>query len=284
VRNDGKVLMLDPRNARLNVYESDGSPADNWPVPGGLFISQAMTVDTADHVYLKILTEMPEQNKPWKIGLLHLDPNGEIIDTVPDPSIAGEPENYGQRFYPAKVWAWSALAYMVVGVSRDYSFEVRRSVGPMVRIERMTVPVELVPEERAEYEAREEWRRERGIVAVAADRQPVPARKPPYRLLYVGERGRIWVWRYTAAEKMDPADVPPPDPNRPPPVSWREPIVFDVFEPDGTYLGAVRMPPRARAAIFRGDTIWGIRRGELDEQYVVRLVVAREASAGQQPE
>jgi hypothetical protein len=111
---------------------------------------------------------------------------------------------------------------------------------------------------------------------VAADRQPVPARKPPYRLLYVGERGRIWVWRYTRAEKMDPAEVREPDPHRPPPITWREPIVFDVFEPDGTYLGEVHMPPRTNAMVLRGDTIWGIRTGELDEEYVVRLVIAGE--------
>ena len=68
VRSDGRVLMRDPRNARINVYDPDGSPADHWPVASGLFTGQAMTVDTADHVYLKILSEWPEQNKPWKIG------------------------------------------------------------------------------------------------------------------------------------------------------------------------------------------------------------------------
>ncbi len=41
--------------------------------------------------------------------------------------------------------------------------------------------------------------------------------------------------------------------------------------PDGTYLGEVQVPERTSIHIFRGDTLWGIRRGDLDEQYVVRL-------------
>jgi sugar lactone lactonase YvrE len=276
VRSDGRVLMRDPRNARINVYEPDGTPADHWPVASGLFAPEAMTLDTADHVYLKILTERPQPNKPWKIALQHLDPDGQLLDTIPDPPIAGEPESGGGwRFEPTKHWAWSPLAYMVVGVSRDYSFEVRRPGGPVLRIERVVEPVELHPEERAEWEAANEWRRRTQADVLAAEIPPVAARKPPYRGLFVGERGRIWVWRYTVAEKMDPAEIRPPDPNRPPPVTWREPRVFDVFEPDGTYLGEVHLPPRTRASIFRGDTIWGIRTGELDEQYVVRLEISR---------
>jgi len=276
VRSDGKVLMRDPRNARINVYEPDGTPADHWPVASGLFTSQAMMIDMADHVYLKILTERPERNRPWKIGLLHLDADGQLLDTIPDPPIAGAPESGGGgRFVPAKQWAWSPLGYMVVGVNRDYSFELRPPGRPVLRIERTVEPVELQPEERAEWEARNEWTRRNEGQFMTAEIPPVPAQKPPYRGLYIGERGRIWVWRYTVAEKMDPAEVREPDPNRPPPITWREPRVFDVFEPDGTYLGEVRMPPRTSAAIFRGDTIWAIRRGELDEQYIVRLVVSR---------
>jgi hypothetical protein len=281
VRSDGRILMRDPRNARINVYEPDGSPADHWPVASGLFTSQAMAIDTADHVYLKIRTEMPEPNKPWKIGLLHLGADGRLLDTIPDPPISGAPEaGGGGRFVPAKEWAWSPLGYMAVGVSRDYSFELRRPGEPVLRIERVVEPVEVHPEERAEWEATNEWVRRTQGQFLTAEIPAVPAQKPPYRGLYIGERGRIWVWRYTRAEKMDPAEVREPDPNRPPPISWREPIVFDVFEPDGTYLGEVHMPPRTNAMVFRGDTIWGIRRGELDEQYVVRLVVSLEDSAG----
>ena len=40
---------------------------------------------------------------------------------------------------------------------------------------------------------------------------------------------------------------------------WREPIVFDVFEPDGRYLGQVSAPPGFRTQplpSIRGNTVW----------------------------
>ncbi|HRP09268.1 MAG TPA: hypothetical protein PLL69_12355, partial [Gemmatimonadales bacterium] len=62
------------------------------------------------------------------------------------------------------------------------------------------------------------------------------------------------------------------DANRPdaPVVTWRRTYAWDVFEEDGTFLGRVRLPGRAMVADARGDTIWAIDRGEMDEQYVVR--------------
>ena len=132
--------------------------------------------------------------------------------------------------------------------------------------------VSLEPAERAEHEARSEWTRRNRAQFLTADVPPVPATKPFYRGLYPGERGRVWVRRYVKAEKIDTPPVEP-DPSRPPPITWREPTVFDVFDSDGIYLGEVRAPPRTSMQVFRGDTIWGIRLGELDEPYLIRAVV-----------
>ena len=56
-----------------------------------------------------------------------------------------------------------------------------------------------------------------------------------------------------------------------PPQTWREPAVYDVFEADGVYLGAVRLPPRTAIHWFGREYLWGISGGEMDENYVVRL-------------
>lgn len=274
LRSDGRVVMRDPRNARLNVYEPDGTPAEHWSVASGLFTSNALTVDTADHMFLKILLEPPERNRPWKIGLLHLDENGELVDTIPDPKIGGESITEEGVFLPQKVWALSRLGDMAVGVNSDYAFEVRRRDGQVIRIEKVHTPVEVHPDERAELEAENEWRRQN-----YADELPtVPTTKPAYRDLYTGERGRIWVHLYTRAEKVEVVHEQR-NPNRPPPRSWSEPRVFDVWERDGTYLGVVRVPPRTALSVFRGDSVWGIRRGELDEQYIVRFRIDHEPGA-----
>lgn len=272
LRRDGRLVMRDPRNARLNLYEPDGSPAEHWPVASGLFTANALTLDTADHMYLKILLGRPERNKPWRIGLLHLDDRGAVVDTIPDPQIDGEPATAAWTFDANKVWALSPLGDMVVGVNSKYSFEIRRRDGRVVRIEKAHTPIAVHPDERAEYEAVNAWTRKTQGQYLTSEIPPVPSSKPAYRALYAGERGRIWAQLYTSAEKLDGArDANPSDPNRPPPITWREPLVFDVFEPDGTYLGEVRVPQRTSLSVFRGDTVWGIRRGEVDEQYIVRL-------------
>jgi hypothetical protein len=271
VLSDGRVVMRDPRNARLNFYAPDGTPSDHWPVASGLFVDNAMVLDRRDHVFLKIMLGLPERNKPWPIGLLHYNATGDLVDTIPPPAIAGEPTDAGGTFLPSKIWALSPQGMVVVGTNDQYVFELRRPDGTVVRIERAAERVSLEPGERAEHEARSEWTRRNRAQFRTADVPPIPATKPFFRGLYPGERGRVWVRRYVKAEKMDmPTE---PDASQRPPITWLEPTVFDVFESDGTYLGEVRAPPRTSVRVFRGDTIWGIRRGELDEQYLIRAVV-----------
>lgn len=276
VRSDGRVVMRDPRNGRLNVYEPDGTPSDHWPVASGLFTSNAMVLDSRDHIYLKILLGRPERNKPWPIGLLHYDATGELVDTIPPPAIAGEPTDAGGTFLPSKVWALSPQGAVVVGTNDKYAFELRRPDGTVVRIERTVERVSLEPGERAEHEAVSEWTRRNRAQFRTADIPPVPATKPFYRGLYPGERGRVWVRRYTTAEKTK-ASAAEPDPSQRPALTWREPTVYDVFESDGTYLGEVHVPARMSLQVFRGDTVWGTRLGEFDEPYLIRAVITASA-------
>lgn len=46
---------------------------------------------------------------------------------------------------------------------------------------------------------------------------------------------------------------------------------WDVFDPDGRFLGEVLMPPRFQPRTFAGDAIYGVARDDMDVQYVVRL-------------
>jgi len=271
IRRDGRVVLRDPRNSRLNVYEPDGAPALHWPVASGLFADNAMVLDTADHMYLKVLLSPPERNKPWNIGLLHLDAHGKIIDSIADPVIAGAPTSAGGTFVPAKLWAWSPHGYMVVGVNTTYSFELRPRNRPVIRIERVVPPVQVLPEERVEHEARNAWYRKYQGQYMTAELPPIPASKPPYRGFLIGADGRVWVRRHVTAERLAESDTGSAE--RPPSPSWVEPSVFDVFEPDGTYLGEVRVPKGTTLSIARGEVAWGTRQGDAGEIYVVRLSV-----------
>ena len=276
VRSDGRLVMRDPRNARLNLYDPDGTPSDHWPFASGLYTSNAMTLGADDHVYLKIMLGRPERNKPWSISLLHLDAQGAVVDTIPEPQITGDPEKAGWTFAPRKLWTWSPLGYMVVGVSDQYAFEARLPEGKVLRIERAYEPVAVTPEERAEHEAVNDWRRKYQSRNLTSEIPPVPRTKPAYRDIAVGEQGRIWIHLHRPAEKVEGLTATAGDESRPPSTTWREPNVYDVYEPDGTYLGEVHVPPRTTLMVIRGDTVWGVRRGDLDEPYVVRLTMDRD--------
>lgn len=268
--SDGRLVMRDPRNSRLNVYEPDGSPSESWRVESGLFTSRAMVLDSADHMWLKILTGPTEQNAPWPVGLLHLDAEGEVVDTLVPPLLPGEPSTVaGGPFGVGKVWAMSPLGGIVVGVNRDYVLHHYRPGGTILRIERTLPAVPVHPEEQAEHEARLDWLWERQGQFMTAERQPVPDLKPAYRSVVVGEEGRIWVRRYVEAEKVEEEEAGDPDPDAQPPLTWVEPPVYDVFEPDGRFLGSLTLPPRTTLFVFRGDRLWGLRSGEFDETYVV---------------
>ena len=70
----------------------------------------------------------------------------------------------------------------------------------------------------------------------------------------VGGDGRLWMWVSRLAAETEPEE-PPPVPGMP---SLRrlEPDVFEVFDPDGSYLGEVPVPRGTRLAVTVGDLVW----------------------------
>ena len=54
-------------------------------------------------------------------------------------------------------------------------------------------------------------------------------------------------------------------------LSTREPLVFDVFEDDGRFVGRVKLPPRTRLLRSRGNEAWGTVRDADDVDYAVRF-------------
>lgn len=80
----------------------------------------------------------------------------------------------------------------------------------------------------------------------------------PFGRLFLSAEGYLWVQR-----------------ERPSALRFRESYhgvpgaLYDVFDPDGRYLGEVRAPENARLQAALGDTVWAYEIGELDETWVV---------------
>lgn len=96
------------------------------------------------------------------------------------------------------------------------------------------------------------------LTAAELGEAPEPTLPAPYGHLFLGAGGRLWVQR----ERPTGAGL------------WTEPGArFDVFDPDGAYLGEVWAPERARLLAAAGDTVWAFETGEYDETWVVAYEV-----------
>lgn len=271
ILDDGRILLRDPRNGRFNLYDPDGTAVDHWRLPSGLHAPRATYVDRMGQVYARILTGPIEPDAPWPIGLLRVSPEGEVVDTIPSPPFQGEPTGPPGTFTPAKYWDLHPDGYMVVGISDRYALELRKPDGTL-RIEKEGERITLHPEERTEREAQREYLIRTQGQFLSALPPPTPRVKPFFQDVFAGEDGTIWVRVHQEAVRRDPpADVAGLTSDSRPPTLWIEPVVFDVFEADGTYLGEVPVPPRTTLLTYSLGELWAVRRGAFDENYLVRM-------------
>jgi hypothetical protein len=289
---DGRIVLRDPANARFSVFSPEAEYLEGWRIRGGLYTSRSLYNDSAGNVYTIILLDVEGGMQDWRIGVVRYGPDGVPGDTLETPTYDYEPselvasggDDDNQHiisdevpFTPTVSWALSPLGYLVGGLSARYAIELYVAPDSVLRIERDDWrPVPVKPEERDEQER----------IITANLRQvdpgwrwsgdPIPDSKPPYQRLFVGEDGRIWVWLHQEAYKIDAADESPDqdEPGRVPEPTWLEPVAFDVFEPDGRYLGRVGGPDGLAVyptPIARGDTLWAVVEDELDVPYIVRF-------------
>ncbi|HSG82619.1 MAG TPA: hypothetical protein VLC48_10235, partial [Gemmatimonadota bacterium] len=106
----------------------------------------------------------------------------------------------------------------------------------------------------------------------------IPENKPPYQSFFVAEDGRLWVQLHQEAYQIevdeDATESHAPGHIEVPVASWIEPVAFDVFEPDGRYLGMVRAPEGFQmnpTPVARGDTVWAVVLDEMEVPYIVRF-------------
>ena len=292
---DGRVVLRDPGNARLQVYSPEGEPLATWPLRGGFNTGSPMVVDTAGVVWTQVLLDPEAGVTDWRMGMAGVDSRtGQPVDTVPAPEwdyeapkliasiSSGENRSTSVSnvpFSPQPSWAFSPLGWMVGGLSTRYAVDQYLPGGQVLRIERVAESVPVQPDERADQERQTTW----GMRTTQPDwkwnGEPIPDRKPPFRGIATGVDGRIWVMVHQPGQRVpDEELVEADDPDARPASRWREPVAYDVFEADGSYVGRVRAPdgfstyPRP---VFRGDTVWAIVRDELDVQYLKRFRVAR---------
>ena len=293
---DGRVLLADARG--LLVYSAAGEPLARWNAKA-LSVNSGMNILVDPRGFVSVYGGIPRDTLPY---LHRFRFNGTVVDTTLAPDAVFPPAPRVGRtplpFTPAYRVAWSPLGYFVTALTSRYAIDLRvpptatRSAsaaewkpGDPVRSIRHAIPaVQVADEERADWRQSITMfnRNGRGDWSAWKWSGPdVPKVKPPLRNLYVDMDGRFWV-ELSQPSQLNRSVAIPATPKEAGSVvarqRWTEPMVFDVFEPSGTYVGRVRFPdgvgvsalgPRAGYTI-QGDTVWAVSRGQDDVPFVKR--------------
>lgn len=278
---DGRLAAWDLWNTRVSLFSTTGEFLDSFTA-SGLGCHRCVEIDVPGNLYVRQFNRAGESEAD--VQLAKYSVQGERLGEVTFPLAEQEGRGFGMSAEGVSsprvetISAWSPLGYLVTGRNDAYAIELRSPEG-IVTLHREIDAVLMNSEEQEEWEAFRQlviaMGRERGADP-QYDPDPIPNVKPFFRDIFVGKDGRIWVFRYVAAEKRHDVEPLPDRPERPL-LTWREPWTFDVFEPDGTFLGSVEVPELLEPMVFRGDRIWGTLLDADGVEHVLRLRVVPEA-------
>ncbi|MBX3133060.1 MAG: 6-bladed beta-propeller [Gemmatimonadaceae bacterium] len=290
---NGQLVIWDGNNTRLTRYAADGSFLNSWTLSmGGWFTSNGLHTDASGFVYRWTIIDRGDEANgiPSTSGLIRSDSVGTVLDTlvyprwspgVPPFLQAASPDGRmmtrtSPPFMPGTAVRVGHRGGLVSGPGNPYVIYLLPPNGKPTRVEREHTPVPVQAIESSERRAQIE-RMMKGVNPSWSWTGPgIPSTKPAYTGLEVAEDGRIWVRLSTAGEPIPEAELPPvPSGVTPPPVrlTTRDPVVYDVFSPEGRLLGRVKFPPRTSFNRARGNWVWGLQRDEDDVERAVRMRV-----------
>ncbi|MCY3613020.1 MAG: hypothetical protein OXH51_15955, partial [Gemmatimonadetes bacterium] len=275
---DGRLAVRDPENQRVTVFGPGPGDLAEWRYTGSIQTLSPLYTDTRGRTWL--LAGDLDRVDALVMEIILLDGDGTPLDTLPTPSsdyevpvvraeAPGLRMTYGVPFAPRFHWTVHPSGHFLTGLSSDYRIDLARDDG-ILRIERSLDPVPASDAER-DYQrdvtvGRIRW----SLPDWEWDGPAIPEHKPFFRDLLAGRDGRIWVQLSTEGRPVENAYHDPDDPGSFP-VTWEEATRYDVFEPDGTYLGVVVAPDgfSSSVPVFSGDRVWAVSE---DDQGVERVV------------
>lgn len=273
VHTDGSVYVRDSDKS-VSIFGKDGKLVNSIALTHNNGSTNEISVATDGSFYIRapflrtgaFATGAAGLQRP----LLHYDVKGTLLDST-SSTVRWLPEGAegyqwwrllpdGRHLYTRT----DRIAFLIVDPKR---------AGAPVIVEGPGAPVPYLREEREELAAA------RNLIG---DKCPRPNQqvtrvvigetKLPARSAVVDIDGRVWIGKTTTAQKIPPkinASCSGPGGNFKAEVSYEEPPVFAAFLADGTYLGEVRFPLRARVT-FVGNHAWALVPDDDDVQTLVK--------------
>jgi hypothetical protein len=285
VLSDGRVLIRDPGNGRITVFDSSGTYLTSWRIAAGFFTSRKLYTDTASRALTWVVIDPDKPFEQRRMALEYLGDAGPgdtlVAPTwhVTESNISGSSKNSmsisSVPFTAEAKWAFSPLGYFVGGVNDRYHITLYRPGSPL-SIERDMNPVPVQSAEASAEKERLTRQFRENFPGWSWNGADIPGSKPPFKEIFAGDDGRLWV-ELSQPGRPQEAD----DPSDPP--VWKEPVVFDVFEPDGRYLGQASAPEgflEYPAPVFRGDTVWAGFEDADGVRFVKKFVLSTAIAGG----
>lgn len=257
---DGNLWIVDAGNGRYSAFTASGEFVETrrrqvsysmTPWPG--------TIDADGRILDIGIRGHSEQ------AIVRIDPPSQRADTFPLPQYdGGKIQMLNSAGFPVRSvtipfagnlsWRLDHRGYVWSSITDRYRIAQQTLAGDTLRIiELAQAPVAVSAQERVEAL---EMLKEMVQEDARADASVIPGTKPFIGDIMLDDRGHLWI------------------------SPWRaEGRAYDVFDPDGRYLGEVatstRLSTWAFPPVFRGDLVYGFTFDEMMVPYLVRMRIER---------
>lgn len=255
VHPNGTILIRDGGRAVLR-YAHDGTFLGEFSLGLGRGGMPDLIGAADGSVYLR--GAFPPRMSPMTRAvpaMLRYDSTGKLLDSVTNA------RRWLPKDDPSSMYgiyqAWGLLPDKRVFIARNdklgfLTFDPSRKNAPLIG-EITAQPVAFFEEERRELQAISD-----ASVGYSRDAPlNVPEFKPPMRGLFTDTDGRIWLYRSTVAEKVEPRVGGIVNDKRLM-VTYAERPSLVCFNADGTFLGEVRFPMGVFMPGIVGNTAWAV--------------------------
>jgi hypothetical protein len=262
--DDGRLWVVDHGNARYAIFDTTGayqtlvrrtSGYVRVPWPGGF--------EGAGRLY-DVANIAGPNSTTWTEGLIafRVDSQDPVpADTFRIPDFQGDVfealNQHGQRsmavpvpFAPRLVWHFEPRGALWAAITGHYRIARLNAAGDTTRIvERAFRPAPVTAADREDALANLDWFTSQGG---KIDPARIPSTKPAIHSLFTDPDGYLWVQPITTPEEQG--------------------RLIDLFDPDGRYLGELRLPFKIGyfPPLIIGDRLYAITQDEMEVQYVVR--------------
>jgi hypothetical protein len=261
---DGHLWLADPSNNRLSVVDTTGAFVASHPTIGGVVVQPwPGGFDASGHFYTYGIDTAQEDG--FGLVMVRYGRDLQPVDSVAPPEFPGERETFelrkednwwitGVPFSPRLEWRLARDGTYWAGLTSEYRIFQLSWEGDTLRSVRREY--EALPVTAGDLEAAREdlkWFIEAGG---KPDWSRIPQVKPAFEDFILDDESNLWVQLVTEGDE--------------------EGRRFDVFDPEGRYLGEVTTPFGVEfypPPIIRAGYLYAVTEDELEVPFAVRAAI-----------